>query len=222
MRAVNLEKLLPADIPPGERVLWHGRPEWISLARRAYRVDFVAAYFLAMTAWNLGYGLYLGGPALAAMGALKTLIAGFAAIGLLGGVAWLSARTTLYVVTTRRLVLKIGIALPIFFNLPFSQIASASVHIYSDETGDIPVLPTPGQRIAYLHLWPHARPFHVNRPEPAMRSVRNAREVATMLAAALKAAAEEKGAVARTHPVAARALAGDSAASAPAPATAAG
>ena len=43
MRTVNLEKLLPSDIPQGERVLWHGRPEWVSLVRRAFRADFVAA-----------------------------------------------------------------------------------------------------------------------------------------------------------------------------------
>jgi len=27
MKVINFEKLLPADIPPGERILWHGRPE---------------------------------------------------------------------------------------------------------------------------------------------------------------------------------------------------
>ena len=52
MKAVNLEKLLPADIPAGERILWHGRPEWMSLARRAFRADFVAGYFGLMTLWN--------------------------------------------------------------------------------------------------------------------------------------------------------------------------
>ena len=52
MKAVNLEKLLPGDIPEGERILWHGRPSWMSLARRAYRADFVAAYFVALMVWN--------------------------------------------------------------------------------------------------------------------------------------------------------------------------
>ncbi len=191
MKTVNLEKLLPADIPQGERVLWHGRPEWVSLARRAYRVDFIAAYFAAMTAWNFGYGVYLGGAYDGALSGLKTALSGLAAVALLGLIAWLSARTTLYVVTSRRLVMKIGIALPIFFNLPFSQIASAAVRVYPDQTGDIPVSLGHGQRIAYLHLWPHARPFRFARPEPALRSVRRAAELAEVLSRALRAASEE-------------------------------
>jgi hypothetical protein len=173
MRAINLEKLLPADIPAGERIMWHGRPEWVSLARRAFRADWVAGYFAAM------------------ISAAKTIGAGAAAVALLGGLAWLSSRTTLYVVTTRRIVMKIGIALPVFFNLPYSTIKSASVHVYGDGTGDIPVAFGPERRIAYLHLWPHARPFRINRPEPAMRSVPKAAEVAEMLSRALIAATNE-------------------------------
>ena len=53
MKAVNLEKLLPHDIPAGERILWHGRPRWISLVRRAYRADFIIVYFAALTVWNV-------------------------------------------------------------------------------------------------------------------------------------------------------------------------
>ena len=72
--------------------------------------------------------------------------------------AWLSARTTLFVVSTRRVVLKVGIALPIFYNLPFSQIAGASLRL-ADGTGDVSLGVTKGQRIAYLTLWPAARPL---------------------------------------------------------------
>ena len=49
MKLVDLDKLLPADIPEGERVLWFGRPEWVSLARNAYRANWVAAYFGVLT-----------------------------------------------------------------------------------------------------------------------------------------------------------------------------
>ena len=75
---------------------------------------------------------------------LKTAGSGASAIALLALLAWLSSRTTLYVVTSRRLVMKVGVALPVFFNLPFSQIASASLRVYSDGAGDIPVALTAG------------------------------------------------------------------------------
>ena len=190
MKTVNLEKLLPSDIPPGERVLWHGRPEWVSLARRAFRADFIAAYFAAMTIFNYVSVGFEAGVRDGAISAGKTLLAGFAAIALLALLAWLSSRTTLYILTTRRLVMKVGIALPIFFNLPFSQIGSASLRLFPDGTGDIPVALGEGQRIAYLHLWPHARPFHISRPEPALRCVPRAADVAEALGRALAAAAE--------------------------------
>ena len=35
------------------KILWHGRPRWLSLARRAYRADFVVVYFAALTVWNV-------------------------------------------------------------------------------------------------------------------------------------------------------------------------
>ena len=191
MKTVNLEKLLPSDIPPGERVLWHGRPEWVSLARQAFRADLVAAYFAVMTIYNYASVGFEAGVRDGAISAGKTLLAASAAIALLALLAWLTSRTTLYVVTTRRLVMKIGIALPMFFNLPFSQIESASLRVFPDGTGDIPVALAEGH-IAYLHLWPHARPFRFSRPEPALRCVPRAADVAGALSQALVAAAEER------------------------------
>jgi hypothetical protein len=189
MRAVNLEKLLPGDIPRGEKILWHGRPRWVSLARRAYRADFVAAYFVALTVWNCSsVGRDSGWFAAGVVGA-ETLGIGAAALALLALLAFASARTTLYVVTSRRLVLKVGIALPIFINLPFTQIASAAARLYSDGTGDILVALAPSQRVAYFALWPHARPFHFRHPEPALRCVANGVEVAETVSRALREAA---------------------------------
>ena len=192
MKLIDLDKLLPADIPPGERILWHGRPEWLSLARRAFRADFVAAWFAAATVWNVGAAAIDSGWGEAAISGAKTAGSGAAALALLGLLAWLSARTSLYVITSRRVVMKVGIALPIFFNLPFATIQSASLRAYSDGSGDIPLALGQGERIAYLHLWPHARPFRFSRPEPALRGLGNASEVAGILARALIALANEQ------------------------------
>jgi hypothetical protein len=191
MKAVNLEKLLPGDIPLGEKILWHGRPRWVSLARRAYRADFVASYFVALTVWNsFSVGWDSGWVAAGVVGGKTLGIAG-AALLLLAMLAYASARTTLYVVTTRRLVLKVGIALPIFINLPFSQIVSAAARLYGDGTGDIPLALASTQRVAYFALWPHARPFHFRHPEPALRCVANGAAVAETVSRALREAAGE-------------------------------
>jgi hypothetical protein len=189
---VNLEKLLPADIPAGEHVLWHGRPRWFGLLRRAFGGDFVALYFGAMTIVNFVWAYANAGTGAAALSAAKTVSAGTIAVALLALLAWLSARTSLYVITDKRLVMKIGIALPIFFNLPFTSIESAAVRVFADGTGDIPIGLTASQRIAYLHLWPHARAFRLNRPEPALRSVGEAQGVAETLSRALIKACNER------------------------------
>jgi len=191
MRLVDLDKLLPADIPEGERVLWYGRPEWVSLMRHAYRADWVVAYFGALTMWNAVVDSEAGAMA-AAIAIGKSLVLGALCLGLLGLLAWLSARTTLYVVTSRRIVMKVGIALPIFFNIPYSQIASAALRTFNDGTGEIPLALAPGRRIALLHLWPHARPFHVANPQPALRSIADVSEVAETLRQAMIAEAQTR------------------------------
>ncbi len=185
MKAINLEKLLPADIPPGERILWFGRPEPISLWRRAYRADWVGAWFAAMTLWNLvsvsqSDGLFAG-----FVSAVRTLGVGAAALALLSLLALLSARTTLYVVTERRVVVKTGVALPMFINVPFKQVASANLRVFTDGAGDVTLGLTDKQRIPYLALWPSARPLRLSSPEPALRSIANARDVAETLGRAL-------------------------------------
>jgi hypothetical protein len=189
MKAVNLEKLLPHDIPAGERILWHGRPRWISLARRAYRADLVVAYFAALTVWSVCSAASDNGWVAASRAAEKTAAVGALALSLIALLSYLSARTTLYVVTSQRVVMKIGVALPIFINIPFKQIISASACIYGDGTGDIPVRLSSGARIGYFVLWPYARPFHFANPEPSLRSVASADSVAETLSRALRAAA---------------------------------
>lgn len=192
MKAINLEKLLPEDIPPGERILWHGRPSWIALFRRAYRADYVAGYFLVLGLWN-AIDAAAAGPAASAIAAARALAIGSAALALLALLAWASARTALFVITSRRVVMKIGIALQVFYNLPFSQIENAALRIDADDAGDIALRLTPGERIGYLHLWPFARPFYLAKPEPSLRGLSRAQEVGDILGRALVAAAKARG-----------------------------
>ena len=189
MRAVNLEKLLPADIPRGERVLWFGAPEPVSLWRRAYRADAVGLWFLAMTAWNGASVASSDGGFAGFVSVLRTLGFGAAALAILGLLAWCSARTTLYVLTERRVIIKTGIALPMFIHIPFKQIRAANVRAFADGTGEVTVGLAEAQRIPYLALWPSARPLRFARPEPALRGIANARDVGATLARALAEAA---------------------------------
>ena len=59
------------------------------------------------------------------LSASSTLLVASAAMGLLVLLAWLVARNTVYTITNRRVVMRIGVALTITMNIPFSKIEAA-------------------------------------------------------------------------------------------------
>lgn len=174
----TLPRGLPGPLPKGERLLWQGRPMLLSLARRAFHVDLVAVYFG-------GLALYQAISAGRAAAAWPILLAGLLALAILFLLAWGACRTTTYTLTDRRLMLRIGIALQMDINLPLKEIEGAAFRRLSDGSGDLPLRLKPGVRLAYLHLWPHARPWRLTRPEPMLRCVPDAEAVAKRIAAAL-------------------------------------
>lgn len=179
------ERGLPQPLPAGERVLWQGSPDWHALARRAFHLRKIAVYFGLLATVRVavlaGDGAGIGAMAVSA---LWMLLLGGLAIGLLAVVAWLSARTAVYTVTDKRVVMRVGIVLTLTFNLPYRRVAAAGLRLERDGSGEIPLTLRPGDRIAWLHLWPHARPWRLARPEPMLRSVPEARHVARLLAEA--------------------------------------
>ena len=109
-------------------------------------------------------------------------------LGLVTLIAWLSARGTVYTLTDRRVVMRIGIVLTVTYNLPLKRIAAADLSTVPGGHGDIALALTKGDRIAWLQLWPHARPWRLAQPEPALRAVPDAAVVARRLTQAWTAA----------------------------------
>lgn len=181
---------LPGPLPKGETMLWQGSPRWETVARRVFHLRKLAAYFAVILLFRELYFLSRGdgGPALLVSGLWLVGVAAVA-IGLLAGIAWLIARTTVYTITDQRVVMQAGIALQLCINLPFKQIQSAGLKTYADGTGDIPLVLPAGEHIAYLALWPHARPWRLSHPDPMLRGIPDAANVARILSRALAAAA---------------------------------
>ena len=113
------------------------------------------------------------------------------AVGTLLGLALMAARTTVYTITDKRVVMRIGIVLGVTFNLPFGRIANAGLQVAANGTGDIPLALAGADQIGFMHLWPHARPWRIGRPEPMLRCVPDAAEVARILSRALAAASSQ-------------------------------
>lgn len=180
---------LPGRLPEGERILWQGAPDWRGVAVHTLHVRPVAAYFLLLAGGLTGYGLAFGGLSQAqAIGqGVLVLLAGAIVLCLLAGFAFAVARTSVYTLTTRRLVLRVGVAISKAVNVPFSLVDSAALRLHGGATGDIPVKLRDGARLSYLILWPHVRPLRFNAPEPMLRAVGAPQHVARLLADALQA-----------------------------------
>lgn len=177
---------LPEHLPPGEEMLWQGAPRWTVLARRAFHVWKVGLYFLLILIWQV-VGAVAAGQGLAEMltGALWVIVLAALAIGGLGLLAWAMARATIYTITSRRVVMRFGVALPMIVNFPFAQIRSAELRRNPDDTGDIPLLLSETSRQSYMILWPYVRPWHFSRPQPMLRAIPDVSRVAEILAGAL-------------------------------------
>jgi hypothetical protein len=182
---------LPALLPEGERLLWQGAPNWISLALRAYHIRKVAIYFGLLVLWRIGMGIADANTASAILVSCLFLVAlGGIAMGVLALLAYLSARSAVYSITSRRVLIRHGVAVPMTINLPFKCIESAALKKFSDGTGDISLTLPRTDRVGYMITWPHLRPGKFARPEPSFRSLHDAQSAADTLARALAAEAE--------------------------------
>lgn len=191
---------LPEPLPAGEHILWQGAPKAAALARRALGTRAVALYFAVASVFVAAFGLSGGKSAGAlALSLVQTGVACLIVLALIRGFAALVERTTVYTITNRRIVMRIGVALPVTLNLPFASIEGAGLRTYGDGTGDLPLQLDGNGRVGFVHLWPHARPWRIARPEPMLRCVPDAAQVAAILARALGAGPLGRAAAARAE-----------------------
>jgi hypothetical protein len=173
---------LPERLPSNEFIVWQGSPDIGALASSAFHFKKVAIYFfflIGACAW----------PALeAGMGVMPVLhsikwIAPLAVVCLacIWMLAYMTARTTVYTLTNKRVVMRLGIVLTVSFNLPLKQVASADVRVLDNGFGDITLMLEGSDRIAWVHLWPSVRPWRISKPEPTLRAIPNVQEVSEKL-----------------------------------------
>jgi hypothetical protein len=173
-------------LPEGETILWQGAPNWLVLASQAFHVRAVAAYLIGMLVWRTCQAI-AGGEALlrALQSALAVAPIALLAVGMLAFLAWLNARTTVYTITNRRIVMRFGAALPKAINFPFKIVDSAALKPLVGGCGDLALTLKAPNKIAFLLLWPHVRPWRVAAPQPTLRGIPNAVAVAQTLASAM-------------------------------------
>ena len=180
---------LPEDLPQGERLIWQGAPDVRVLARRVFRLRLLAIYFIALFGihMTLQYEPGMGISSLL-LGNSWMLVLAATAMLLLAGLAMAYARTTIYTVTSKRLVMRFGVALPMVINIPLQLIQSADMRRFDDGSGDIVLTLKPEKRVSYFILWPHVNPWNFFPAKPTLRSLPSLENVAAALASAAPSA----------------------------------
>ena len=131
----------PARAAAARRARCSGRaaPDWRVLARRAFHVRKLAVYFGALLVLRV---VFAAGRRRQRWPRRLRVDAGAAGAGCArpgaGGADGLAVgRTTVYTLTDRRVVMRIGIVLTLTFNLPLQRIAAAGLRRTRGGSGDI-------------------------------------------------------------------------------------
>jgi len=173
---------LPERLPSDEFIVWQGSPDIGALAASAFHIKKLVVYFLLLIVACAWPALEAQAGALAVLQAIKWIaplsLLGLASVWLM---AYMTSRTTVYTLTNKRVVMRLGIVLTVTFNLPLKQIASSDVRFLEAGFGDITLALQGSDRIAWVHLWPSVRPWRISKPEPTLRAISDVQEVAVKL-----------------------------------------
>lgn len=182
---------IPGPLPKGERILWQGKPSTWALARDAYGLRWVMIYFALVVLWRATVGGIDGGMAGAMAFGLPYVGLAAGAFVVILGLAWAAARTTVYTITSARILMRVGAALPVTLNLPFRQIGAADLDLRGDGTGTLAFTTLGEAQLSYLVLWPHLRPWHARKTQPAFRCIPDAATVAQLVSQTAEARISE-------------------------------
>jgi len=173
---------LPEKPPSGEVILWQGKPDAWTLAKESMSLYWILGYFAALAVWRVGVSSAEIPLVQALPLALPFLILGAITGGLIMLIAWVQAKATVYTITSARVAMRVGAALTVTLNLPFSRIEAADLDLKKSGTGTIAFKTAGETRLSYLVLWPHVRPWHARHTQPALRCIPDAEKVARLIA----------------------------------------
>jgi hypothetical protein len=120
---------LPERLPEGEHILWQGSPLPGRLAREALALNWIAGYFVAArSVWRVGVSSDVEYPlpvALSHADAVPRHRRCCPARSCMG-IAVIQSRATVYTLTNKRVAMRIGAALTMTLNLPYTWIGNAA------------------------------------------------------------------------------------------------
>lgn len=192
---------LPQKLPKDEEILWQGSAAPKPLAIHAFHIRTVSLYLAAAALLRGAFGLASGQPVAEALATSATilLLAGLGA-GVLWILGWSMARGSLFTITNRRVVIRHGVAIRKYINIPFKDVRSVDLRLHAAGHGDIALSMSNDSSVPYFHLWPFARPMRFTRTVPLLRALPDAAGAALVLTKAINAAADGSLAVSTQEP----------------------
>jgi len=182
-------------LPGDEIVLWSGTPAAPAVARHVLHRRVWGAYLGAMVVL-VGVNASTSLPIADVVRVLVLPL--FLAAAVIGAVTWLSrliARTSRYVITSRRVVMRVGVAFPIAINIPLRLIDEVGLRTFGDGSGELRLVLAREVKIAYIALWPHLEAWrHLASPRPKLRGLAQPSAVAQALQRAIAGDAAVTGA----------------------------
>lgn len=175
---------LPEALPEDEHILWQGQPNGLRLAKDAWKLNWVLGYFVALAVYRVGLSATTVSFTQAMGHAIPFLVAGVVAALIIWGIATVQARSTVYTLTNKRACMRIGAALTMTLNLPYLCIGNAQAMVRKSGMGTITFEMIGDTRLSYLMTWPHTRPWHFAKTQPAFRAIPDAARVAAIFAEA--------------------------------------
>ncbi len=175
---------LPEALPEDEHILWQGAPNPLRLAKDAWALNWVLGYFVLLAVIRVIIISPEKSLTAAMAQGIPFLVAGAVVALLILGIATVQARSTVYTLTNKRVCMRIGAALTMTLNLPYVCIGNAQAGVRASGLGTITFELIGDTRLSYLMTWPHVRPWHMRRTQPAFRAIPDAARVAAIFAAA--------------------------------------
>jgi lipid-A-disaccharide synthase-like uncharacterized protein len=183
---------LPELLPKGEVILWQGRPNWLRLTIESLNLWWVIGYFGLLVAWRFVTVIdYLPLGTAVSVSVPFLFVAAFVGL-LLCSIGYIQARSTVYTITNRRVVMRIGAALTMTLNLPFTKIDNAAVAKKRGGFGNIAFETSGNTKFSYFVLWPHARSWYFGKPQPTLKCIPDIEKVSSILGEAAKSRVIEK------------------------------
>lgn len=183
---------LPELLPKGEVILWQGRPNWLRLTIESLNLWWVIGYFGLLVAWRFVTVIdYLPLGTAVSVSVPFLFVAAFVGL-LLCSIGYIQARSTVYTITNRRIVMRIGAALTMTLNLPFTKIDNAAVAKKRGGFGNIAFETSGNTKFSYFVLWPHARSWYFGKPQPTLKCIPDIEKVSSILGEAAKSRVIEK------------------------------